>query len=365
MVLSWTQQLEENVGRMTHSVSAPRLIVSAFALVAILSALGTPGRFFHSFKELFLRPSARFQPHRILGITFLVQYVCEVYLYLFDYASFLKSPLVWSVPLNGLLQSINAARTFTFLPRKEDAGYAAVADKSVLSYHTVVENSFYAMQLLFACCYLHHDIRPMIRKCVVIEPLLVFLVFWARHLWPASRFGASLAKSKRSDENRVKLIASAYAVRSFYIFAKHFVGHFPLYLAFLNRINHEDQRLLYGVQVLSAYACTVSIFIHTLKFKGHIGPVTAMVAYDIIIPGFLFLYYNMFAVIRRNGDVAFLTGIGLLLNLTGKPLNLPSLHPSLPVNLPYHLWQAAMLMLFYSGYLGNESVGQRWHSFWH
>ena len=37
------------------------------------------------------------------------------------------------------------------------------------------------------------------------------------------------------------------------------------------------------------YAATVSIFIHTLKFKGYIGPITAMVAYDVIIPGFLFL----------------------------------------------------------------------------
>ena len=62
---------------------------------------------------------------------------------------------VITVPLNSVIQSINAAHTFTFLPKKEDPGFAAVSDKSVLSYYTIVENSFYASQLLFACCYLH------------------------------------------------------------------------------------------------------------------------------------------------------------------------------------------------------------------
>ena len=37
-------------------------------------------------------------------------------------------------------QSVNAALTFTFLPRKEDPGFSAVSDKSVLSYFTVLEN---------------------------------------------------------------------------------------------------------------------------------------------------------------------------------------------------------------------------------
>ena len=32
--------------------------------------------------------------------------------------------------MTGLLQAINAAFTFTFLPRRADPGFAAVADKS-------------------------------------------------------------------------------------------------------------------------------------------------------------------------------------------------------------------------------------------
>jgi hypothetical protein len=63
------------------------------------------------------------------------------------------------------------------------------------------------------------------------------------------------------------------------------VGAFPLYLQFLDRVTDRDRYLLYGIQTLSAYASTISIFIHTLKFKRYIGPTTAMIAYDIIIPG--------------------------------------------------------------------------------
>ena len=207
----------------------------------------------------------------------------------------------------------------TVLPKREDPGFAAVSDKSVLSYYTVLENSFYSLQLLFACCYLSDDIRPLIRRTKVIEPLFVFFVFYMRHLWPSSRISASLNNAKnKSDKNRLTLTVSAYAIKVFYLLAKHFIGTFPLYLAYLGRLTEEDQRLLYGVQIVSAYASTISIFIHTLKFKRKIGPLTAMVAYDIIIPAFAFLYYNMAFVIVRNYDIAMICFVALILNLAPK-----------------------------------------------
>ena len=90
------------------------------------------------FQTLFLEQ--RFRPHRLIGFTFLAQYFVVVYLYLFKYEKFLRSPLLVTLPLTGLMQSINAALTFTFLPKKEDSGFAAVSDKAVLSYYTVVES---------------------------------------------------------------------------------------------------------------------------------------------------------------------------------------------------------------------------------
>ena len=218
----------------------------------------------------------KFRAHRLLGLSFLIQYAASLYLFMTDYERWLSSPLPWSVPLNGFLQSVVAARTFTFLPRREDPGFAAVADKSTLSYFTVVENSFYSLQCLFASCYLLDRLTAQIRRLHVVEPFFVFFVFWARHLWPSSRISSALSNSKnKSAQHALKLTVSAYAIKAFYIYAKHFVGFFPLYLRFLGRLSHEDQRLLFGVQLLSSYAATVSIFVHTLKFKGLIGPVTA------------------------------------------------------------------------------------------
>merc|ERR1719210_2136021 len=128
----------------------------------------------------------KFFLHRIVGLCFLLQYAATVYLYLTDYPKWLQTPLVWSVPLTGVLQSVNAAVFFTFLPRREDPGFAAVSDQSALSYYTVLENSFYAMQALFASCYLHPSIRPWIHATGIVEAFYVFFVFWARDLWPSS-----------------------------------------------------------------------------------------------------------------------------------------------------------------------------------
>lgn len=287
------------------------------------------------FAHLFLRK--RFGAHRVLGLVFLLQYGASVYLYLVDYDRWLGSPLVWTVPLTGLSQSVNAALTFTFLPKTQVPGFAAVADKSVLSYYVVVENSFYASQLLFVCCYLRADLRALLRRAVVVEPFFVFFVFWARDLWPSSRINKAIESADKTMTagNRLKLVISAHAIKAFYLFAKHFVGFFPLYLVFLNRVDAEDQKLLYAVQVLSSYAATISIFIHTLKFKGYIGPMTAVIAYDIIIPGFLFLYWRMVFVILRSADVAFVCGVGMLLNLLPRPV--------------FHVYQAMVAAAFYGG----------------
>ena len=273
-----------------------------------------------------------------------MQYAASVYLFLADYDRWLRSPLVWSCPATGLTQSINAALTFKFLPKTEVPGFAAVADKGVLSYYTVVENSFYAMQLLFACCYMHQDIRPLIRSLHIVEPFFVFFVFWARDLWPSSRISKALDSADKTTTplNRLTLAVSAWSIKAFYLFAKHFVGYFPLYLVFLGRMSTQDQHLLYAVQVLSGYAATISIFIHTLKFKGYLGPMTAMVAYDIIIPGFLFLYWRMGALILRNADVALVCGVALLLNLLPKPT--------------VHVYQGLVAVAFYCGILSVEPM---------
>jgi len=295
----------------------------------------------------------KFRVHRIGGLIFLVQYAIAVPAYIWRYPQYLQSPLVWSVPLTGLLQSLNAALTFTFLPKTEVPGFAAVADKSVLSYYTVVENSFYAAQLLFVCCYLREDLRENIRSLAIVEPYFVFLPFFLRNvLWHSSRMGAALTQMDKSttEGNRLKMIVSTYAIKCFYLFAKHFVGFLPNYMIFLGRVTPSNQHHMYGIQVLSAYAATVSIFIHTLKFKGYIGPITALIAYDIIIPGFAYLYWQMASVILQNFDLAILCGISLFLNLVPRWCG-----NRFPWKYIWHAYQFGLMLLFhFGGYFGCQ-----------
>ena len=43
------------------------------------------------------------------------------------------------------------------------------------------------MQLFFAFLYMNDNIRPKIQKLVVVEPIMVFFVFYFRDFWPSSR----------------------------------------------------------------------------------------------------------------------------------------------------------------------------------
>ena len=63
------------------------------------------------FARLFF--TRKFLSHRVIGLAFLVQFISATILYLTDYERFLHSPLIWTLPLNGVIQSANAALTFT------------------------------------------------------------------------------------------------------------------------------------------------------------------------------------------------------------------------------------------------------------
>lgn len=68
--------------------------------------------------HLFFSP--RFLVHRVLGLSYLLQYVAALYLYAYDYEEgFLQSPLVVTLPLTGVLQALTATYYFSFLPKRQ------------------------------------------------------------------------------------------------------------------------------------------------------------------------------------------------------------------------------------------------------
>ena len=66
----------------------------------------------------------RFGVHRVLGIVYLVQWFWSLAWYFVDYDAFVASPLVYTLCLSGLGQSLTATYYFSFLPKRQaDPGY--------------------------------------------------------------------------------------------------------------------------------------------------------------------------------------------------------------------------------------------------
>lgn len=261
----------------------------------------------------------RFQVHRVTGLIFLLQFFAAFYLYIFNYEHYLKTPLVWTLGMTGFLQSVTASCTFTFMPNIADPGFIAMSDKAPLSYKFIVENSFFSMLLAFQYCYMDNKIFEMIRAVPPIEILFVFLPYYIRPLWPTTRIRTALENAKnKSEKNRFFYHASTYIVKVFYSFAKHYIGFFLNYIRFLGRITPEDQKTIHGILITSSYMTTIALFLHTLKFKGWLGPRTATVAYEGAYLITAWFYWQFLGTIAANLDLALLCFIGMVLNFAPK-----------------------------------------------
>jgi len=258
--------------------------------------------------------SRKFIVHRITGLVYLIQYTAAIALYFYDYEIFKNSHIVWVLPLTGLFQSVTAIYTFTFLPKNtKDGGY--FGDKGILSYNFIVENSFFALLLLFQWVYYNDFIFHLLRSTVVVENLLVFLPYMVRNLWPKTRIRDALDNPKnRTDANFQFFVIVTWITKLFYIWAKHYIGYFLNYVRFLDRITEEEKYHIYLLLIFSAFATTIAVFLHTLKFKHYLDPRVSFLIYQASYLATFYGFYNVFGIFFRNLDLTLLTMIGLLLN---------------------------------------------------
>jgi len=245
----------------------------------------------------------------------LIQYCVAIWFYFADYEGFKNSHIIWVLPLTGLIQSITAIYTFTFLPKKtKDGGY--FGDKGILSYAFISENSFFAMLLLFQWIYYNDKIYSFFRSTVVFENALVFLPYTARFLWPKTRIRDSLENSakNKTQENRVFFVVVTYITKIFYIWAKHYIGFYLNYVRFLNRISEEEKYHIYLLLIFSAFATTIAVFLHTLKFRGYLNPKVSFLTYQFSYLATFYGFYNVSGIFFANLDLTLLVFIGLLIN---------------------------------------------------
>ena len=267
--------------------------------------------------------ASQFRTHRLVGLAYLVQYFWALGLYVLDYERFLASPLVWSMPLTGVLQSTTAIHTFTFLPRKKEPGYTALGDVGALSYNYVVENQFFAGLLAFQWIYYDDRFFALIRRSRVLELGFVFLPYLPliRFRWPVSSFRDGLnanAGKVMTDANRRFFVVSTYVVKAFYVFAKHYIGFYLNYTRFLGRVGPAEQRVMYGLLLGACWGTTIAMFIHTLKFKRFIGARAGALAYEASFPWMIFFFAKLLAMMAAQADLVAVASGGLLLNFANR-----------------------------------------------
>jgi len=277
-----------------------------------------PQRWLYFLAKLFLSP--KFFIHRIAGAIYLLQYIAVFYLYFFNYPLLIRSGLTVTLPITGFVQSVIAARTFTFLPKKNDNDPGYYSDKSTLSYPFVVENSFFSLIALFQWVYYRHDFYYALSTTplTLIENLFTFMPYAIRPFWPKTHFRNSLKLSdkNKSSENRGFFIFVTWVTKVFYIWAKHYIGYFLNYVRFLNRVTEEQRYHIFLLMTFGAFATTISMFLHTLKFKKHIGPRTSYLVYMASYLATFYSFVRIWPIFFVNLDLTFICAVGLVLNFS-------------------------------------------------
>lgn len=282
------------------------------------------------FNKLFSPKDHR--PHRMIGLSYLIQFAMACHLYATDFERFQNSWLTVTVPITGLIQAISASLTFTFMPRNAAPGYVAMSDKAPLSYHFIVENTFFAMLLAFQVLFFSRRTSDYLPSVVIWW--YTFFPYYKRKLWPKTSMRDSFKEHHKnsSSQNLYFNYISSWAVKIFYNFAKHYIGFFLNYLRLLNRIDSTYQWwVIWGVLLVGSYQTTVSMFLHTLAFKKYISHRVGSLLYTLSYSITIYYYWLYLPFIRMNADLFWLTFLGLVINF----INLRA----------WHVYQFAMFVL--------------------
>jgi hypothetical protein len=271
--------------------------------------MNTIGNLFFSYKHLV---------HRLVGLCYLIQYATAVCLFLWDFDTFYNSAVVWSLPLTGVIQTLIVMASFKFL-KKDSKHQGYFSDKFTLSYEFISENLFFALILLFQWLYYSNKFYPIIKGLSLIENVFVFLPYVLRLLFPKTSFGDSIVNSReKTDSNKVFLSNMVRLSKLYYIFAKHYIGFFLNYIRFLDLMPSEYYLYIYAMLIFSAFATTISMFLHTLKFKKYIGAKTSIILYVI---SYLFTLYPMVCIFYCLSDQIVLIAIafvGIVVNILAR-----------------------------------------------
>ena len=61
-------------------------------------------------------------------------------------------------------------------------------------------------------------------------------------------------------------------IKVFYLWAKYVLGFFINFICYLNAANEEDMKFIRGLYLLNCGTISISVFLHTLRFKKILPP---------------------------------------------------------------------------------------------
>jgi len=286
-------------------------------------------RFIVSFFHLFFSP--KFHVHRLTGLFYLAQFGWACYLWLFKYEAFLRSWVIITLPISGAVQSVIAIYTFTFLPKKQvDQGYFSGNKQGTMSYPFIKENFFFASILCFQFLYYNDRLYPtFVRYAWPLEYCFVFLPYVFRRQFPNVFPKTSFRDSIAGMETPTGEIAKGqrfywwitWVTKIFYLWAKHYMGLFLNYLRFIKGTNIPawDIYSIYLIELAGAFATTIAMFLHTLRFKHYLDPRVSLATY---VVGYLstFIGYGMvFHVFFQHPEMFLVTLAGVFINVASNP----------------------------------------------
>jgi len=277
----------------------------------------------------------KFGFHRMTGLCYLIQYAIVIWLFFYDYEAFLQSNLIITLPLTGILQTIVAIYTFTFLPANTtDPGY--YSDKGILSYPFIKENLFFVGLLGFQWLYYNDRCYPIFKTLWPLECLFVFLPYVFRFLFPKTHMRDSLKSMKNTTEkNSSYYFYATWLTKIFYVWAKHYIGFFLNYIRYVDKVNEYDQKCVFLLLIAACFATTIAMFLHTLRFKHYLDPVTAFTLYVIGYMSTFIGYGMIFHMFFTSYNLFVITFVGLVLNLVNNDL--------------FNVYQIGVMMAFLTG----------------
>jgi hypothetical protein len=170
----------------------------------------------------------------------------------------------------GILQGTSAYFSFKVLPELNDPGY--YSDKAVLSRSFVHENIFFTVMAVFGSVYYNEDCRLAMRKNWLGRLIEFAFIFWPyvviRTWYPITRFSnAGQTHKGRTVKNQKFYEIATLMVKFFYLWAKYFLGFFVNFMIFLDLVDDTHWPFIQGMLLLNTGTVSLSIFLHTLRFK--------------------------------------------------------------------------------------------------